>query len=255
MIVQIYEIQTPEEAETLMSMGVEHIGSVLTSEARWRDDGVKAVARITRGRARHSIIPLFNTPESVFRVLDYYEPDIVHFCEALADGGGVFQECGALLQLQESLRKRYPGVAVMRAIPIAEPGRGGEVPSLELARMFAPVSDFFLTDTMILPAPNQSSARVQPVQGFVGITGRTCDWRIARELVKSSPIPVILAGGLSPENVREAIAATRPAGVDSCTGTNARDAEGAPIRFKKEMARVERFVREARRADAAATAP
>jgi phosphoribosylanthranilate isomerase len=68
--------------------------------------------------------------------------------------------------------------------------------------------------------------------------------------VAASPIPVILAGGLSPENARDAILETRPAGVDSCTGTNARDAAGIPIRFKKDMARVRRFIEEARRAGA-----
>ena len=115
--------------------------------------------------------------------------------------------------------------------------------------MFAPVSDYFLTDTMILSSSAAASADQQPVKGFVGITGRTCDWRVARALVASSPIPVILAGGLSPENVHEAILATRPAGVDSCTGTNATDAAGIPVRFRKDMARVRQFVQEAHRAD------
>ena len=36
----------------------------------------------------------------------------------------------------------------------------------------------------------------QPVKGFVGITGKTCDWDIAADLVKKSRIPVILAGGI-----------------------------------------------------------
>lgn len=249
MIVQIYEIQTPEEAEALISMGVDHIGSVLTTEAGWRDAGIKAAVEASRGHARHSVIPLFNTPDTVFRVLDYYQPDIVHFCEALSDARGISPACSDLIRLQAQIRDRYPDIAIMRAIPIAPEGRGGEVPSLELAELFAPVSDYFLTDTMILSASAAAPADQQPVKGFVGITGRTCDWGIARELVASSPIPVILAGGLSPENVREAIFATRPAGVDSCTGTNATNAAGAPVRFKKDMARVRRLVQEARQAD------
>jgi phosphoribosylanthranilate isomerase len=249
MIVQIYEIQTPEETEALISMGVDHIGSVLTTEAGWRDTAVKAAVKASRGHARHSIIPLFNTPDTVFRVLDYYQPDLVHFCEALADARGIFPGCGDLIRLQARIRERYPDIEIMRAIPIAPAGRAGEVPSLELAGMFAPVSDCFMTDTMILSTSTASSADQQPVRGFVGITGRTCDWNIARELVQTSPIPVILAGGLSPENVHEAILATHPAGVDSCTGTNATDADGIPVRFKKDMARVRRFIQEARRAD------
>ena len=63
-----------------------------------------------------------------------------------------------------------------------------------------------------------------------------------------SRIPVILAGGLSPENVREAVLAVRPAGVDSCTLTNAVDEAGAYVRFQKDPDKVERFVRQARKA-------
>ncbi|AOY58826.1 phosphoribosylanthranilate isomerase [Desulfococcus multivorans] len=248
MIVQIYEIQTPEETETLVSMGVDHIGSVLTSESGWRDAGVKAAVDASRGRARHSIIPLFNTPETVFRVLDHYQPEYVHFCDALSDGPGILPECRNMILLQEQIRRRYPNVGIIRAIPVGPSGRGGAVPSLALAEMFAPISDIFLTDTLVL-APSGSQDR-QPVKGFVGITGRTCDWCVAKALAAWSPIPVILAGGLSPENVHEAVLAVRPAGVDSCTGTNALDAKGRPIRFRKDMARVRRFIDEARRAAA-----
>jgi len=248
MIVQIYEIQTPEEAEKLVSMGVDHIGSVLTSESGWRNTAIKAAVDVSRGHARHSIIPLFNTPETVFRVLDHYQPDFVHFCEALSHGRKISPECRNLIGLQRQIRRRYPNVGIIRAIPVGPWGRGGEVPSLALAEMFAPVSDIFLTDTLIL-ATSESHCH-QPVRGFVGITGRTCDWHVANALAAWSPIPVILAGGLSPENVREAILAVRPAGVDSCTGTNAMDPEGRPIRFQKDMTRVRRFVDEARRAAA-----
>ena len=134
MIVQIYEIQTPEEAEALISMGVDHIGSVLTTEAGWRDAAVKAAVEASRGRARHSVIPLFNTPDTVFRVLDYYQPDIVSFLRGPVRHPGEFpRQCSDLIRLQAQIRKRYPDIAIMRAIPIAPEGRGGEVPSLELA--------------------------------------------------------------------------------------------------------------------------
>ncbi len=52
----------------------------------------------------------------------------------------------------------------------------------------------------------------------LGGTGRTHDWRISAEIVRESPLPVWLAGGLSPDNVAEAIRAVRPYGVDVCSG-------------------------------------
>ncbi len=60
---------------------------------------------------------------------------------------------------------------------------------------------------------------------------------------------MILAGGLSEQNVFEAIVRLKPAGVDSCTKTNALDRKGCPVRFKKDMKKVSRFVEEVQRAD------
>jgi phosphoribosylanthranilate isomerase len=85
------------------------------------------------------------------------------------------------------------------------------------------------------------------VSGFIGITGRICDWKKAGELVQKSRIPVILAGGLSPDNVAQGIMQAMPEGVDSCTGTNEMDSRGRPVRFKKDMNLVRRFVKEVRR--------
>jgi len=51
-----------------------------------------------------------------------------------------------------------------------------------------------------------------------GGTGRTHDWAVSARFVAQSPVPVWLAGGLSPANVAEAIARVKPFGVDLCTG-------------------------------------
>lgn len=51
-----------------------------------------------------------------------------------------------------------------------------------------------------------------------GGTGKTVDWPKAAEFVAWSPRPVILAGGLTPENVRDAIDIVRPWAVDVCSG-------------------------------------
>jgi phosphoribosylanthranilate isomerase len=100
----------------------------------------------------------------------------------------------------------------MRSIPIAPSDRSHLVPTLETAKVFEATSDYFLTDTLLV-GNSGSQPDPQPVQGFVGITGQTCCWRTAAELVEASNLPVILAGGISPGNVAAGIQKTRPAGI------------------------------------------
>jgi phosphoribosylanthranilate isomerase len=51
----------------------------------------------------------------------------------------------------------------------------------------------------------------------LGGTGRVHDWSLSHTIVKASPVPVFLAGGLHAGNVAEAIEAVRPFGVDVCS--------------------------------------
>jgi phosphoribosylanthranilate isomerase len=73
-------------------------------------------------------------------------------------------------------------------------------------------------------------------QERLGGTGQTHDWAISARVVGAvAPLPVYLAGGLRPENVAEAVARVRPAGVDVNSGV-----EGANGR--KEEQRMRAFV-------------
>lgn len=252
-LIQIYEIQTPQEAEAVMDMGVDHIGSVLLSQQDWKSMEIKNTINAVRERgAVSSLIPLFNDADTVIQTLKYYQPDIVHFCEMLVETknkeafGYDSNFLIHLTDLQAGIRQQFPGIKIMRSIPIASSGYSQKVPSLELAEIFEPVSDLFLTDTLLLSDMNKAD---QPVKGFVGITGKTCDWDMASNLVESSTLPVVLAGGISPENAYEAILKVKPAGVDSCTLTNFKNPHGVPVRFKKDPEKVKKFVTEVRKAE------
>ncbi len=247
MIVQIYEIQTPAEAEAVMSYGVDHVGSVVLSARDWKDADLRDTVRLVQASGRvSSLIPLFNERDTLRRVLDFYRPDIVHFCEVLPWPHRESDMLSGLLAIQNAIREEYSGVRIMRSIPIGRPGLADTASTLALANRFENESDFFLTDTLL--PPEKTGADAQPVDGFVGITGKICDWETARALVETSRIPVILAGGLSPANVQSGIRTVAPAGVDSCTATNQTDAHGSPIRFRKDRDRVRRFVAAARKA-------
>jgi len=248
-VIQIYEVQTASEAEKLIELGVDHIGSVIVSDEKWRIPIVKETTNfIESTESESSLIMLFSELNNIFRALDYYRPDILHFCEDIASLYSIYGNCEDLILLQQNIKEKFPEIKLMRSIPIALSGMKNQVASIEFARMFEPVSDYFLTDTLLVQSSG-SALKNQPVEGFVGITGRTCDWGVAAELVESSSIPVILAGGIAPDNVFDGIKRVCPAGVDSCTETNALDFEGKPIRFQKDIEKVKQLVEETRRAE------
>ena len=76
---------------------------------------------------------------------------------------------------------------------------------------------------------------------LLGGTGHTQDWLRAREVCARAPRPILLAGGLNPENVADAIRTARPAGVDVSSGV-----EAAPGR--KDPAKVRAFIGNAKTA-------
>ena len=246
LIVQIYEIQTPREAEIMIELGVDHVGSVLLEMQAWKSSDLKSTVELVQSAGRKSsLIPLFGSVDAISEAIDYYQPDIIHFCETLPKKMNAGAALDQLLERQATIRDRYPGIDLMRSVPIGCSGQGNIFPSLAFAKAFEPLSDWFLTDTL-LSADNSFTNDQQPVNGFVGITGKTCDWAIAAELVVNSAIPVILAGGIGPHNVATAISCVKPAGIDSCTLTNRMDDGGKARRFQKDTEKVTTLIQRAR---------
>lgn len=135
--------------------------------------------------------------------------------KAIADRAGI-----TALQLHGSeppefcRRLMEAGIKFEKALAVGGPNDLVEVPD-------------FSTSTVLL---DSSQA------GVFGGSGRTFPWEIARQFVDANPeLRVVLAGGLSPENVAAAVGAVRPFGVDVTTGV-----EASPGR--KDHARVRAFI-------------
>jgi phosphoribosylanthranilate isomerase len=87
-------------------------------------------------------------------------------------------------------------------------------------------------DTVILDSVNKET-------GARGGTGKTHDWSISKKIVESTSLRVILAGGLNPGNVVDAIKAVRPYAVDVNSGVSNPDGT-------KDFLRVKGFVERAK---------
>ena len=108
----------------------------------------------------------------------------------------------------QQIRAALPGVALVQVIHVRGPD------SIEEAMALAQYLDALLLD---------SGNPGLPVKQLGG-TGRTHGWSISRQIRDAAPVPVFLAGGLTAENVAEAICQVGPFGIDVCSGvrTNGR---------------------------------
>jgi phosphoribosylanthranilate isomerase len=100
------------------------------------------------------------------------------------------------------LKRALPGISIVQVIHVTGPE------SVEEAAAVAPQ-----VDAILLDSGNQKSAVKE-----LGGTGRTHDWTLSREIRERVRIPIFLAGGLTPENVGQAIREVGPFGLDVCSG-------------------------------------
>jgi phosphoribosylanthranilate isomerase len=83
-----------------------------------------------------------------------------------------------------------------------------------------------------------------------GGTGHTFDWsRLSPDVRQGLPAPIILSGGLDPDNVGDAIRAVRPWAVDVSSGVEERGPDGKARKGFKDAARIAAFIRSVRDAD------
>lgn len=216
-LVQLYGITTAADAALVNASGADHAGVVL-------DEGIDTwdSVDLTTMRAilaeltdvRVVALSLSSDPDRIVQTVETVGPSIVHLARVV---GRLSPD--DLVRL----RTRIEPVELMVTVPVV----GDE--AVDHARTYEPVSDWLLLDSR------------DPSTGVVGATGLTHDWAVSRRVVEAVAVPVVLAGGLGPDNVVEAIEAVRPAGVDSETRTSRAD-----DRRRKDPERVARFVAAAR---------
>lgn len=100
------------------------------------------------------------------------------------------------------LREALPGIGLVQVIHVRDES------SVREAEKAAPWVDAVLLDSG------------NPTLGVkeLGGTGRRHDWNLSRRIRESLDKPVYLAGGLTPDNVREAVETVGPFGLDICSG-------------------------------------
>ena len=219
MKVQIYTMQSVEEALEIVSLGVDQIG-ITPSSIGLPGEIDFNTARAIVDAVGNSAVSVALTVESDLKAIENMakavQPDILHLCAL---------ENSVPPKAVRKLRDQLPGLSIMQAVSVS----GAD--ALEVALSYREVADYLILDTQ---APDIAG---------IGASGITHDWNISRRIIQELKIPVILAGGLSPENVAEAIDYVQPWAVDSLTHTNHYLAEGG---FRKDLNKVRQFVKAAK---------
>jgi len=213
--VQIAGVIDQAEAELIIEAGAEMLGFPLGLKDGREDLGVDEAAAIVREMSAKA------TPVCI----TYLETagEIAALCGRL--GARWVQLHGPVARAEIiKLKAQYPDLGLIKSL-IVKPGTEAQL--LRQIHDLESHVDAFITDTF------------DPESGRSGATGKTHNWEVSRKLVSSTEKPVILAGGLTPESVVEAIAAVRPAAVDAHTGV-----EGPDGRKNKDL--LNDFVRHAR---------
>lgn len=198
MNIQIYAFTDPKTALAAVNLGVNHIGfvagkyDVVPAELSF-EQAREIVDALPQG-AVSSAITMSEDVDEILRMVAAVQPHILHISSDV-DRVGVEMMRELRLKLDKQVR-------LMKAIPVENET------SIALAQSFAQVSDILLLDTKREDFPG------------VGATGFTHDWSVSRRIVETAGIPVIMTGGLTPENVGAAIEQIQPWGVDSNTSTN-----------------------------------
>jgi phosphoribosylanthranilate isomerase len=189
-----------EDAEQAVALGAWAIGFVLWAPSRRACDPAVAAGIARAVRRRVELVGVFVNPH-LDEVVHAVEGIGLTYVQLHGDEGPAF--CTAVAE--------RTGARVIKALRI---GSGADIRAAER----------FHTDLHLFDAS---------VAGAHGGTGRTWDWDLAAQ--RRSATPLILSGGLTPENVADGIAAVHPWAVDVASGVEAEPGV-------KDPAKVEAFV-------------
>jgi phosphoribosylanthranilate isomerase len=205
---KICGITNPADAELAVGLGAWALGMIFYADSPRRCSLEQAQLIVAATRRRTELCGVFvNAPlEEVVRVSEALELTML---QLHGEEGPSFCEEA----------RRRTGARIVKAAQVAGPG---DVRDLERFHV-----DFHLLDA-------RSAARGR--EGMRGGTGETFDWSLVA--ARRSQVPLILSGGLSCENVAEAIAVTHPYAIDSASATESAPGHKDPDKLSALFAAV-----------------
>lgn len=212
MKIKICGIKTENDLAAAINSGADAVGFIT-------DVPVDSPRKITLAEASRLIlkVPVFVT--TVLVIMPENAHQAVRMIQAARP---VAVQIHNALPLSELVKIKETGVKLIKTIQVYRDSKA-DIILKQIKELFG-VADAVLLDTAL--------------DGRTGGTGVPHNWEVSSKIVLNADIPVILAGGLKPENVREAVRCVRPYAVDT--------ASGVETAGKKDEKKVMDFINNAR---------
>ncbi len=190
--VKICANKSVDEAKMCLDAGADIIGILVGQEHNSNDfiDKYKAkeITNFVDKRCKVSLVTHLTDADKIIELTKFIGNDIIQLHSDIKEDE------------VEKIYKSLPNVKLVRLIHISKDGK--------ICTNYKKVQyvDYYLLDSFNLKT-NQ-----------VGGTGLIHDWNKSSELIKELNKPVFLAGGLNPDNVKQAVSLAHPYGVDVNSG-------------------------------------
>ena len=192
MKIKICGIKTEHDLAAAINSGADAVGFIT-------DVPVDSPRKITLAEASRLIskVPLFVT--TVLVIMPENAHQAVRMIQAARP---VAVQIHNALPLSELVKIKETGVKLIKTIQVCRDSKADML--IKQIKQFSGVADAILLDTAL--------------DGKIGGTGVPHNWEVSSKVVLNAGIPVILAGGLKPENVGDAVKCVRPYAVDTASG-------------------------------------
>ena len=191
--IKICCISTKEEAKMAIEAGADVLGLVAkmpSGPGTIDDELIQAIAKTIPSHLDSFLL----TPKTEAAEIIEHQRITGTNCIQLVDAVAV--------ETYPILRANLPNIKLIQVIHVTDES------SIQEAKKYETLADMILLDS---GNPNLAVKEL-------GGTGRKHDWTISRQIVEELSIPVFLAGGLNPDNVKEALEFVKPFGLDICSG-------------------------------------
>lgn len=191
--IKICCISSVEEAWMAISHGASALGLVSempSGPGVISEDLIKDIAAVVPPGVASFLLTSKQEVETIISQQRRCGVNTIQICDRLQSGS------------YQDLRRALPGISIVQVIHVT-----GEEALEEALTVATHV------DAILLDSGNQSLAVKE-----LGGTGRTHNWEISRRVREAVDVPIFLAGGIKPENIREAFEQVRPFGIDLCSG-------------------------------------